>query len=136
MYHAYWNTSPELVDFLQAIAELIARYKDGSKSGTHTVTYKNCYTAPPSLTNALISALGAATELFAAPFDFNPKMKHFSAPFAEDAEFGAHPDLIKKIASRCNFFNVAGQLLLPSRTLGCPDAEDPAMGPCMRQHPD
>ena len=90
---AYQNTtSPELGDFPQAIAKLIARYKDGSKSGTHTVAYKNCHTAPPSLTNALISALGSTTELFATPFDVNPKMKHFSAPFAEDTEFGAHPD--------------------------------------------
>ena len=39
----------------------------------------------PSLTTALVSALGATTELFATPFDFNPKMKHYSAPFAEDA---------------------------------------------------
>ena len=82
----------ELDDFPQAIAKLITRYKGGSKSGTHTVAYKNCYTAPPSLTTALISALGATTELFATPFDFNPKMKHYSVPFAEDGEFGAHPD--------------------------------------------
>ena len=34
------------------------------------------------------------------------------------------------------FFHLAGQLLLPPRTFGCPNAEDPAMGPCMRQHPD
>ena len=40
---AYWNTiSPELGDFSQAIAKLITRYKDGSKSGTHTVAYENC----------------------------------------------------------------------------------------------
>ena len=89
MAQAYRN---ELGDFSQAIAKLIARYKDGSKSGTHTVAYKNCCTAPPSLTTALISALGATTELFARPFDFNPKMKHYSAPFAKDGEFGAHPD--------------------------------------------
>ena len=56
------------------------------------VAYKNCHTAPPSFTTALISALGARTELFATPFDFNPKMKHYSASFAEDAEFDAHPD--------------------------------------------
>ena len=63
----------------------------------NTYCYKNCYTAPPSLTNALISALGATTELFATPFDANPKMKYFSAPFAEDAEFGARPDSISFI---------------------------------------
>ena len=84
---AYRN---KMGDFPQAIAKLIARYKDGSKAGTHTVAYKNCYTAPTSLTTALISALGVTTELFATPFDFNPKMKHYSAPFAEDGEFGAH----------------------------------------------
>ena len=72
--------------------KLIARYKDGCKSGAHTAAYKNCYTALPGLTTALIRALGATTELFATPFDFNPKLKHYSAPFAEDVEFGAHPD--------------------------------------------
>ena len=90
---AYWNTtSPELGDFQQAIAKLIARYKDGSNPGTHTLADKNCYTAPPNLITALISALSATTKLFATSFDFNPKMKHYSAPFAEDAEFDAHPD--------------------------------------------
>ena len=59
-------------DFQQAIVKLIARYRDGSKSGAHTFAYKSCYTAPPSLTTALISALGATTELFVMPFDFNP----------------------------------------------------------------
>ena len=80
------TTSPEVGDFLQAVAKLIARYKDG----THTVAFKikNCYTATPSLTTDLISALGATSEQFAMPFDFNPKMKHYSAPLAEDAEFG------------------------------------------------
>ena len=39
---AYRN---ELGDLPQAIAKLIARYKDGSKAGTHTIAYKNCYTA-------------------------------------------------------------------------------------------
>ena len=89
---AYRN---ELGDFPQAIAKLIARYyryKDGSKSGTHTVAYKNCYTAPTSLTTALSIALGTTTELFATPFDFNPEMKHCYVPFAEDIEFRAHPD--------------------------------------------
>ena len=86
---AYRN---ELGDLPQAIAKLIARYKDGSISGKHTIAYKKCYTAPPSLTTALISALGATTGLFATPFDFNPKMKHYSAPFADDGGFGAHPD--------------------------------------------
>ena len=38
------------------------------------------------------SALGAITELFATPLNFNPKMKQYSAPFAEDGEFGARPD--------------------------------------------
>ena len=70
---AYRN---ELGDFPQAIAKLIARYKDGSKSGTHNVAYKNCYTVLPSLTITLISALGVTTELCAKPFDFNPKTKH------------------------------------------------------------
>ena len=70
----------------------MAKHKDGSKSGAHNVAYKNCYTAPPSLTSALISALGATTELFATPLDFSPKMKHYSAPFAKHAVFGAHPD--------------------------------------------
>ena len=93
LLRAYPNTtSSELYDFPPAVAKLIAGYKDGSKSGTHTVAYKNCCTAPPSLTCALISALGAATELFATPLDFNPKMKHYSAPFAEDGEFGTHAD--------------------------------------------
>ena len=78
--------------FPQAIAKLIARYKDGSKAGTHTIAYKNCYTAPPSLTTALISAMGATTELFATPLEFNPKLKQYSAPSAEDGESGAHPD--------------------------------------------
>ena len=122
---AYRN---ELGDFPQAIAELIARYKDGSKSGTHTIAYKNCYTAPPSLTTALISALGATTELFATPFDFNPKMKHYSAPFAEDGEFGAHPDAFSFIwqgSCYCHPEPTDAQML---KTL--------AMGPCMRQHPD
>ena len=62
-----------LGDFPQAIAKLVARYNDGSKSGTHSVAYKNCYTAPPSLTTALISALGATTELFATPSISIPK---------------------------------------------------------------
>ena len=57
---AYRN---EMGEFPQAIAKLIARYKDGPKSGTHAVAYKNCYTAPPSLTTALISALGATTTI-------------------------------------------------------------------------
>ena len=70
----------------------------------YTLLLKNCYSAPPSLMTALISALGATTELFATPFDFNPNMKHYSAPFAEDAEFGAHPEAF--------FFHLAGQLLL------------------------
>ena len=39
---AYWK---EVSDFPQAIAKLIARYKDGSKAGIHTIAYKNCYTA-------------------------------------------------------------------------------------------
>ena len=106
---AYRN---ELGDFPQAIAKLIARYKDGSKAGTHTVACKNCFTAPPSLTTALISALGATTELFATPFDFNPK-KHYSA-------------LRWRVwcSPRCIFFHLAGQLLLSPRTLGCPNAED------------
>ena len=86
------TTSPEPGDFPQAIAKLIARCKYESKSGTHSVANKNCYTAPPSLTTALISALGATAELFATPFDLNPKLKYYSAPCAEDAEFGAHPD--------------------------------------------
>ena len=93
LLQAYRNTtSPELGDFPQAIAKLTARYKDSSKSETHTVAYKNCYTAPSSLTTALISAMGATTELFATPFNLNPKLKHYSAPFAEDAEFDAHLD--------------------------------------------
>ena len=70
------RTSPEPGGFPQAIAQLIARYKDGSKSGTHHVAYKNCYTVLPSLTITLISALGVTTELCAKPFDFNPKIKH------------------------------------------------------------
>ena len=87
---AYWNTtSLEMGDFPQAIAKLVARYKDGSKSGTHHVAYKNCYSAPPSHT--LTSALGATTELVATPFALNPNMKHNSAPFAEDGELGAYP---------------------------------------------
>ena len=86
---AYRNTtSPELGDFPQAIAKLIARYKDRSKSETHTVAYKNCYTAPPSLTYVLISALSATTEQFATPF--NSKMKRFSASFAEGTESEPH----------------------------------------------
>ena len=58
------TTSSELGDSPQMIAELVARYKDGSKSGAHNVAYKSCYTAPPSLTTALISALGATAVLF------------------------------------------------------------------------
>ena len=67
---------------MQALAKLIARYKNGSKSGAHTVAYKNCYTTLPSFTTALITSLGATTELLATPFDFNPRMKQYSAPFA------------------------------------------------------
>ena len=47
---------------------------------------------PPSLTTALISALGASTEMFALPLTFSPTMKHICAPFAEEVEFGAHSD--------------------------------------------
>ena len=66
LLQAYRNTtSPELGDFPQAIAKLVARYKDGSKSRAHNVAYKNCCTAPPSLTTALIGARGATTVLFA-----------------------------------------------------------------------
>ena len=43
------TTSSELGDSPQAIAELVARYKDGPKSGAHNVAHKSCYTAPPSL---------------------------------------------------------------------------------------
>ena len=67
------TTSSELCDFLKAIADLIAGYRDGSKFGSHTVADKDCYTALPSLTTALISALGATTGLSATLFDFNPK---------------------------------------------------------------
>ena len=55
------------------------------------------YTALPSLTTALINALGSTAELFATPFNFNPKTKHYSAPFAEDAEFGAHQNALSFI---------------------------------------
>ena len=64
-----------------------------------------------SLTTALVSALGATTELFATAFDFNPKVKHYTAPFVEDAEFGAHPDALS--------FTLAGQLSLSLRTIRC-----------------
>ena len=36
--------------------------------------------------------LRCKTELFATPLVFNQTMRHCCAPFAEDAEFGAHPD--------------------------------------------
>ena len=114
LLQAYRNTtSSELGDIPQAIAKLIARHKDGSKSGPHTAAYKNCYcyTAPPSLTAALINALVAPTELSATPSDFILNVKHYSAPFAEDAEFGAHPDTY--------FFHLAGQQLLSPRILRC-----------------
>ena len=60
----------------------------------NTQCYKDRYTAPPSPATALISALVTTTVVFATPFDSDPKMKHYCAPFAEDAEFGAHPDAL------------------------------------------
>ena len=59
----------------QARAGFNARYKNGSKSGSHCVACKNFYTALPSLATALISALGAKTESSASPFIFNPEKK-------------------------------------------------------------
>ena len=58
----------------QAIAKVMARL----------LLTNNCYTPPPSL--------GATTELVASPFDVNPKMNHYCAAFAQDAEFGARSD--------------------------------------------
>ena len=118
LLQAYQNTtSPQPGSFPQvpqAIAKLIAKY---NKSGSHTVAYKNCYTAPPSLTTALISALGATTERFATPVDFNPKMKYY--PIPRRCKVWCSP--------RCIFFHMAGQLRLSPRTLKCSDAEDPLL---------
>ena len=116
-----WVVSP------QATAKLIARFKDGSRFDSQTVAYKNCYTAPPSLTTALISAPGATTESFASPVNFKPKMKHYCVPFTEDVEFYAHLDAISSIwqgSCWCHYCNPE------------PSAKDPATGSRMHQHPD
>ena len=59
--------------FPQALASLLARYKDGHGSGHHTVPHKHCLSAPVGLVNKLIAALSITPELLASPLDFNPK---------------------------------------------------------------
>ena len=111
-------------DLPQAVAEPIARHKDETKSWITFCCYKKRYTIPSSLTTALISTLGALTELLASIFKFNPDMKHYCAPFAEHAEFGAHPYAF------CSSGRAAAAV-----TRSPSDAEGPLLGSRIWQHP-
>ena len=58
--------------------------------------------------------MDVTTALFATPFNFQSKMKHYSAPFAEDAEF--------RVLTQMHFLS-SGRAAADV-TLGRPDAED------------
>ena len=45
-----------------------------------------------SMTKHIATLECATTEVFAMPLKFNPKIKHYCAPFAGNAEFDAHPN--------------------------------------------
>ena len=70
----------EVGDFPQAIAKLIARYKDGSKAGTHTFAYRNCYTAPPSLTTAHGRGQSVMTGSMLLVLEFITQQEEFLTP--------------------------------------------------------
>ena len=86
------RTDHKAGNFPQALASLLARYKDGHGSSHHTIQHKHCLSAPTGLDNKLTAALSITTELLALPLDFNPNMKSYCAPFEEDVDFNAHRD--------------------------------------------
>ena len=61
------RTDHKTGNFPQALASLLARYKDGHGSGNHTIQHKHCLSAPTGLVNKLAAALSLTTELLASP---------------------------------------------------------------------
>ena len=60
------RTDHKAGNFPQALASLLARYKDGHGSSHHTVQHKHCLSAPTGLVNKLAAALSITTELLAS----------------------------------------------------------------------
>ena len=118
---AYRN---ELGDLPQAIAKLIARYKDGSIAHHSLQEVLHCSAKPHNCSD---QCPGRNNWIVCHAIQFQSKNEAILCPICRRRRVWCSP--------KCIFFHLAGQLLLPPRTLGCPNA-DPAMGPCMRQHPD
>ena len=107
------NTSSQPDDFLQVIAKLIVRYKDGCESGSHSIPYKHCYTTPLSLTIARISAVGKSTEIIRLATQLYSRHEALLFPFCRACRVWCSPG--------CFFVHLTGQK--PPRMLRCSDAK-------------
>ena len=100
------RASPPTGGFPQTLASLNSLLDTTMNPNLDHILLLTRRAIPPSLTTALISALGASTEMFALPLTFSPTMKRICAPFTEEVEFGAHSDA---------HVHLKGQLILSPR---------------------
>lgn len=80
---------PGSLDFPEALAKLMYRYKEGCTSEKYIVRMRNYWTTPDSLMRSIAAGLSATQERFACPLNFSPSFKKYYSPFPEDCIFGA-----------------------------------------------
>ena len=80
------------LSFAQAVACLLSRYEGKQSTDNNKVRLSQHYTIPDEYMRVMCHGLGAATELFASPLDFNPTHANCFSIFEEDKLLGANHD--------------------------------------------
>ena len=75
-------------NFEQEVAELLNRYKDGSR----TTRINNHWTTPPAVMEVFMEANAITRERFASPLNFHPGMTKYWSMYEQDKLFGAEGD--------------------------------------------
>lgn len=78
--------------FAEDVARLLHRYKHGHASGGYQVTAKHHLGLLKGLRQAMALALGATTERYASPLDFDPSSSVYHSPYPADCLFGGSGD--------------------------------------------
>ena len=90
---AYAQAEGARPPFAEAVATLLARYKDTSPTESSRRTkISNHWATPDNLMTGLIQSLSLTTERFASPLNFSTSMSSYYAVNQEDQAFGANFD--------------------------------------------
>ena len=90
---AYAQAEGARPPFAEAVAALLARYKDASSRESNRRTkISGHWAAPDKLMTGLTQSLSLTTEHFAFPLNFSTNMSRYYAVNQEDQAFGANID--------------------------------------------